>query len=156
GRLVVMAPDREDHQETASPWLRKLCSFWDQHPDIVHSVLPNLWVRVDKGTDRVGDFGVILTGKRRAKKTPHRVPDLMFEIVSPGRASRQRDFVTKRSEYERLGITEYIVVDRLKKEVTVHTLAPGGYQTRVITAAETYSSPLLPGSAIPLSEVWDS
>jgi Uma2 family endonuclease len=156
GRLVVMAPDGEAHQETESPWLRKLCSFWDHHPAIVHSVLPNAWVRVEEGTDRIGDIGVILKGGRQAKKIPHRVPDLMFEIVSPGRTSRHRDYVKKRAEYERLGVKEYVIIDRFKKQVTVHSLVPAGYRERVLRAADTYTSKLLPGLMIPLADVWDS
>ena len=156
GRLVVMAPDGGDHQETASPWLRKLYSFWDHHPEVVQFVAPNPWIRVDDGTDRIGDIGVYLAGNPAAEKIPDRIPDLMFEIVSPGRTSRNRDYVKKRSEYERLGVKEYVIVDRFKKQVTVHTLAPGGYQEQVLTAADTYTSPLLPGLAIPLAEVWNS
>jgi Uma2 family endonuclease len=156
GRLIVMPPDGEGHRETASPWLRKLFSFWDQHPDIVHSVLPSAWVRIDQGTDRIGDIGVILKRGRPSKKIPHRVPDLMFEIVSPGRTSRDRDYVNKRADYERFGVKEYVIVDRFKKQVTVHVRVRGKYQTRVLTAADTYTSRLLPGLAIPLSDVWDS
>ena len=81
---------------------------------------------------------------------------MMFEIVSPGRTSRNRDYVKKRSEYEQLGVKEYIIVDRFKKQVTVHTRTPGGYQEQVLTSADTYTSPLLPGLAVPLAKVWKS
>ena len=80
----------------------------------------------------------------------------MFEIVSPAATSRDRDYVKKRSEYERLGVKEYVIVDRFKKQVTVLTLTPGGYQEQVLTPADTYTSPLLPGLAIALAEVWNS
>jgi Uma2 family endonuclease len=156
GRLVVMPPDGEAHVDTASPWLRKLCSFWDQHPEIVARVVPNAWVRVDEGTDRIGDIGVFLAGGRRSRKIPHRVPDLMLEIVSPGRTSRDRDYVNKRADYERFGVKEYVIVDRFKKQVTVHVRVRGRYQTRVLTTADTYTSRLLPGFAVVLADVWTS
>jgi Uma2 family endonuclease len=156
GRLVVMAPDGGDHVETASPWLRRLYAFWENHPEIVDLVVGNVWIRVDDGTDRIGDIGVYLTGNPKARKIPDRIPDLMFEIVSPGRTSRNRDYDKKRSEYERLGVKEYVIVDRFKKRVTVHTLAAGGYQVHVLTVADVYTSRLLPGQAVPLAEVWKS
>jgi Uma2 family endonuclease len=156
GRLVVMTPDGGDHVETASPWLRKLYAFWDNHPEVVDLVVGNAWIRVDDWTDRIGDIGVYMAGALAAPKIPDRIPDLMFEIVSPGRTSRNRDYVSKRSEYERLGVKEYVIVDRFKKQVTVHTLAAGAYQAQILTAADTYTSPRLPGLAIPLAEVWKS
>jgi Uma2 family endonuclease len=156
GRLVVISPDGGDHVETTSPWLRKLMVFWNDHPQIVQRVVPNAWVRVDNGTDRIGDVGVYLAGTSGTKRIPDRVPDLMFETVSPGRTSRHRDYVKKRREYQRLGVKEYVIIDRFKKQVTVHVLAPGGYLARVLTPSDTYTSRLLPGLAIPLSGVWES
>jgi Uma2 family endonuclease len=153
GRLVVMAPDGEAHVETTSPWLRRLVRYWDDHPEVVFRVVPNAWIRLDDGTDRIGDLGVYLEGDPEARPIPDRVPDLMFEIVSPGRTSHDRDYVEKRAEYERMGVKEYVIVDRLTKQVTVFTLAPDGYRAEVLTTASTYTSPLLPGLAIPVAEV---
>jgi Uma2 family endonuclease len=155
GRLVLMAPDGGGHVKTSSPWLRKLCAFWEAHPELVQFVVPNSWVRVDEGTDRIGDISVFLANSPTAKEIPDRVPDLMFEIVSPGRTSRDRDSVKKRADYERLGIKEYVIVDRFRKQVTVHTLTPAGYQTQVLAEADTYTSPLLPGFEMPLRNVWN-
>src|SRR5712691_9697302 len=68
GRLVVMAPDGENHVDTLSPWLRRLYAFWDAHSEVVERVVPNAWIRVDGGTDRIGDIGVYLTGDPEAKR----------------------------------------------------------------------------------------
>jgi Uma2 family endonuclease len=155
GRLVVMAPDGGNHARSASPWFKRLVVYWDHHPEVVELVLTNTWVRIDGGTDRIGDIGVFLVGNPQAKDIPDRTPDMMFEIVSPGRTSRRRDYVEKRSDYERLGVKEYVIIDRFKERVTVSTLAPGGYQERVLTTADAYTSPLLPGLAIPLGEVFN-
>jgi Uma2 family endonuclease len=153
GRLVVMAPDGEDHVDATDPWLERLILYRVNHREIVHRVVPNAWIRVNNGTDRIGDIGVYLAGDPSAKKIPDRIPDLMFEIVSPGRVSHDRDYVEKRSDYERLGVKEYVVVDRKPGQVTVFTLTPDGYRAQVLAAADTYTSPLLPGLAIALAEV---
>src|SRR3954471_19986472 len=60
GRLVVMAPDGQRHIDGASPWWRRLFAYLLAHPEIVEEVVPNAWVRVDGGTDRIGDIGISL------------------------------------------------------------------------------------------------
>ncbi len=154
GRLVVMAPDGGDHVETSSPWLKQLVVYWSDHPEVVDRVVPNAWVRVDDGTDRIGDIGVYLAGERTGPQIPDRVPEMMFEVVSPGRESRERDYVKKRADYHKLEVLEYVIVDRFQKTVTVLTRAEDEYQERVLTAADVYMTPLLPGLAIPLAEVF--
>jgi len=155
GRLVVMAPDGESHVDTTDPWLERLFAYRTNHREVVQRVVPNAWIRVDGGTDRIGDIGVYLAGDPGAKTIPDRIPDLMFEIVSPGRVSHDRDYVEKRAEYERLGVKEYVVVDRFTEQVTVFRLAVEGYRAEVLTTADTYTSPLLPGLAIALAEVFN-
>ncbi len=63
---------------------------------------------------------------------PERVPplkgypqgaDLVVEVVSEDAESRARDYVTKRAEYARAGITEYWIVDPEASLITVLTLA---------------------------------
>jgi Uma2 family endonuclease len=153
GRLVVMAPDGFDHQVTAEPWRDHLGVYHVNHPDRVQHVFSNPWVRVDRGTDRIGDIGVYLVSDRPVPDPPDRPPDLMFEIVSPGREAEERDYILKRAEYYQHGIREYVVVDRFTRQVTVFTHTPEGYEERVLTRSDTYTSPLLPGLSIPLSDV---
>ncbi len=153
GRLIVMPPDGAGHVMTTSPWLNRLIVFRMAHPEIVQEVVPSAWVRVDDGTDRIGDIGVYLAHDPPTLNIPDQVPELMFEIVSPGRTSRQRDYVKKRAEYHKLGVLESVVVDRFKKQVTVLTHTPEGYREQVLTAGDIYDSPLLPGLAIALDEV---
>src|SRR3954468_15407128 len=138
GRLVVMAPDGQGHIDAVDPWLERLILFRTTHRDLIRRVVPNAWIRVDGGTDRIGDIGVYLSANPDARAIPDRVPDLMFEIVSPGRASHDRVYVEKRADYERLGVKEYIIVDRFTKQVTVLTLAADGYHSRILTTADTY------------------
>src|SRR4051812_32378830 len=98
GRLTVMAPDGGKHVESTNPWLKRLIVYSVNRSEIVQLVVPNAWVRVDDGTDRIGDLGVYLAGVPDPKAIPDRIPDLMFEIVSPGQRSRKRDYVEKRAE----------------------------------------------------------
>ena len=145
GRLVVMPPDGKDHVVASSPWWDDLFAYKRAHPDRVWQVVPNAWIRVSDGTDRIGDIGVYLVETE--------IPAMMFEVVSPGKESRERDYVKKRAEYHKLGIKEYVISDRFEKSVTILTHHPDGYREVVLTAADTFTSPLLPGLAIPLAGV---
>ena len=153
GRLTVMAPDGTEHIRASNPWRDRLILYKYQHPGEVEEVVTGAWVRVEGGTDRIGDIGVYLVKDPPTFDVPDQVPDLMFEVVSPGRESRDRDSVEKRDEYHRLGVREYVIIDRFAGAVTVLTQAPGGYLGRVLGRGEVYTSPLLPGLAIPLVEV---
>jgi Uma2 family endonuclease len=155
GRLVVLAPNDHEQVETSSPWIENLIVYKAKHGEVIQYVVPDAWVRVNDETDRIGDIGVYMEGNPQVRGIPDRVPDLMFEIVGPGRTAHDRDYIEKRSEYERIGVKEYVIVDRFARRVTVLTLSPGGYRERVLTMADTYTSRLLPGLAIPLGEVFN-
>jgi Uma2 family endonuclease len=153
GRLIVMPPDGPGHDRGSEPIRDYLGAYRLAHPDLVEEVVSEAWVRIDGGTDRIGDIGVFLAGLRSSINRPERVPELMFEIVSPDRESRERDYVKKRKEYFRLGVLEYVVIDRMRHRATVYTAAPRGYRKRGLRPGEVYASPLLPGLAVPLAGI---
>jgi Uma2 family endonuclease len=153
GRLVVMAPEGTGHVIPSVPWIRKLNAYADRRLDVVQAVLGQAWIHVDDDNTRIADIGVYLGGPLEDLKVPGQNPDLVFEIVSPGKTSRRRDYVEKRAQYEKLGIPEYVIIDRFDKKVTVLTLVDGGYAERVLTTADVYRSPLLPGFEVNLAEV---
>lgn len=154
GSLVVMSPDSKEHDDCSEPLRDYLGAYRLVRPDVVQEVVSKAWVRVNGGTDRIGDVGVFLKTDRDVPPRPDRVPELMFEIVSPDRTSRERDYVHKRAEYHKLGVLEYVIVDRFVPRFTVLTHTPTGYAERVLAADETYTSPLLPGLEIPLADVF--
>jgi Uma2 family endonuclease len=153
GRLIVMPPDGPGHDDSSEPLRDYLGAYRIAHPDLVEKVVSEAWVRVDSGSDRIGDIGVFLAGPRSTVNGPDRVPELMYEIVSPDRKSRDRDYVKKRKEYERLGVLEYVIVDRMRHRATIWSAGPRGYRKHVLRPGDTYTSPLLPGLAIPLAGI---
>lgn len=153
GRLIAVAPAGEEHALCAEPWRDRLVLYKLQHPGVIYLVISEAWLRVDGSTDRIGDIGVYLQTEEPRPKVPDRVPDLMFEIVSPDRRSRSRDYVDKRADYHRFGVREYVIIDRFNGNVTVLQHAPEGYREQILRTPETYTTPLLPGLAIPLAEV---
>ncbi|WP_435005741.1 Uma2 family endonuclease [Tundrisphaera lichenicola] len=154
GRLLVLAPSGEGHVNASEPWRDRLGAYKLARPDIVQKVVSEAWLRVDNGTDRIGNIGVFLIPGGPVPKIPDRVPDLIFEVVSPDRVSRDRDYRLKRADYHRFGVRGYVIIDRFRQTVSVLTHEPAGYAERTLSIGETYTSPLLPGLAIPLSEVF--
>ena len=152
GKLVVMAPEGVGHIRASNPWRDRLILWQYAHPGVIEEVVVQAWVQPDGDYDRVGDIGVYLCG--RPFDIPKNPPDLMFEFVSPGRESRERDYVKKRAEYYQVGVREYVIVNRFDRSVLVLTHEPERYSERWLRDGEVYSTPLLPGLEVALTDVF--
>ena len=153
GRLVVMPPAGHEHRVTSEPIRDRLVVYKVAHPEIVEHVFEESWTSVDENTDRIPDIAVYLRTRFAGQQIPDRIPELIFEIVSPGRANRRRDYDEKRDEYERIGVLEYVIVDRFDHEVTVLRLVDNHYHEELLKPRDTYRTPLLPGLEIPLQPI---
>ena len=153
GRLLVIAADGQRHHNGSRPWRNQFGGYWYLHPEVVEDLVMNAWVRIDDGTDRIGDIGVYLVADGEVAKIPDRVPELMYKVGTPDKKSVHRDYFEKREEYHRLGIKEYVIADRFTRLLTVLEHEPGGYRERTLTPDDIYTTPLLPGLAIPLADV---
>ena len=89
----------------------------------------------------------LLTG-RMIEGAPH----IAVEILS---TYRNRDLVRKRQQYAEARVTEYWIFDPLEDTATILELRDGDYVERaVLTADDTLTTPLLPGLAIPLADIF--
>ena len=82
-------------------------------------------------------------------------PDLVVEIGSPN--TRRRDEKLKHQLYERFNVTEYWVVDPDIDVVRVYRLEIGKFQRAQELSqdhGDVLTTPLLPGLALPLSEIF--
>jgi Uma2 family endonuclease len=84
-----------------------------------------------------------------------RMPDLAVEVRSP--ATWVYDIGPKRDLYERHGLSELWLADTASRTILVYRLTRpegGGFDVQAeLTAAQTLSSPLLPGFAAPVAEL---
>lgn len=151
GRLVVMSPAGYEHRSTAEPFRDHLVAYKLIHPDLIQHVFQDGWAYVEESTDRIPDIAVYLHGKEG--RMPERAPDMVFEIVSEATKDRRRDYEEKREEYERIGVSEYVIVDRFDHRLTVLTLNDGVYSENILGADDVYASQLLPGLEIPLKGI---
>ena len=151
GRLVVMTPAGLEHQITVKSFRNHLGAYELSHSDIVEHVFQEAWTSVEDDSDRLPDIAVYLTGG--TGRLPDRVPELIFEIVSRGSKDRKRDYEEKRSEYERIGVQEYVIVNRFDHRLTVLRLEEATFVETVLQPSDRYNTPLLPGLEIPLSGI---
>lgn len=155
GRLVVMAPPGFDYQRPTNRIRDHLGAYALAHSDRVANVISEAWIVTANSVDRIADIGVYLVGAAEADKVdvPERVPEIVFETVSGGGEDRKRDYVDKRAEYLRIGVKEYVIVDRFLHRVTVLRRVRGRFSETELGPKETYTTPLLPGLKIPLNGI---
>jgi Uma2 family endonuclease len=92
---------------------------------------------------------------RGADHKLHGPTELVIEALSPGTANERRDREAKLKLYDRRGATEYWIVDCQRKNVEVYRRdGPALTLAETVTAAEQLTSPLLPGFAHPVAEIF--
>ena len=81
--------------------------------------------------------------------------DLVIEIVSEGKESRNRDYVEKRAEYAAARISEYWIVDPVQQTVTVLKLVDETYlEHGVSKRGAVATSSVLDGFSVDSGEVF--
>ena len=150
GELVVMPPESDLNQRIVS----LLFAYFLQQgiPSYRLRIGAELVVSGSRATTRLPDLMVLseelataLEGASRSTVTIDMPPpQLVIEVVSPGKENADRDYRYKRSEYAARGIAEYWIVDPMQQQVTVLEWVEGLYEERVFQGNEQIASPVLP------------
>jgi Uma2 family endonuclease len=153
GVLIVTPPVGNaecDPNEQLGYWLRL---YKETHPQ-GSSIDSTMNERTVPGTDqRRRCDRAIWTGLGRLPDTSVDVPSVAVEFVSAHRRDALRDYETKRDEYLGAGVTEYWIIDRFRRIMTVYRLGPTGPTHQVVTEAQVYQTELLPGFELPLARL---
>ncbi|MBW4537893.1 MAG: Uma2 family endonuclease [Myxacorys chilensis ATA2-1-KO14] len=97
-----------------------------------------------------------LTQKRLTIKLDMPPPQLVMEVVSPGRQNRERDYERKRDQYCRIGIPEYWIINPEQKTVLVLTLEGDVYvEVGQFRGNSPIISPLFSNLAIAPEQVFE-
>jgi Uma2 family endonuclease len=83
-------------------------------------------------------------------------PALVVEVVSPGKPNEDRDYRSKRSEYQSRGIPEYWIIDPQRQQITLLTLVAGLYREAIFTGNASICSPTLPTLALTAAQVFNT
>lgn len=82
-------------------------------------------------------------------------PDLVIEVVSPTTARQDRG--PKLKAYARFGVPEYWIVDPEERVIEVYRLTEQGYRpAQTLAGQETLASPLLPGFALKVVDIFQT
>lgn len=139
GELIEMLPERPIDSRISLFLLLELAKFLPEeklcHKDTEIAVsgtqaqtrLPDLMVLSDELVELLGNSN---RGTIMPDMPP---PELIIEVVSPGKTNEERDYRFKRSEYAARGIPEYWVIDPYESKVTVFTLVAGFYEAQEYT-----------------------
>ncbi|MEG5058777.1 Uma2 family endonuclease [Microcoleus sp. A2-C5] len=88
---------------------------------------------------------ILLTASRLTITLDMPPPQLVVEVVSPGRVGRDRDYITKRSQYAARNIPEYWIADPQEQMIIVLRLESGEYvEVGVFQGEQTLVSPTFP------------
>ena len=161
GIAYAQATPTRDHQRISRQLLFYLTAFFrgkDCEP--FHApfsvVLPEKnQQRQDARTVVEPDLVVICDQSRLHKHGYEGSPELIIEILSPSTSSK--DMITKRLLYERHKVKEYWIVDPVHRIVTAYRLDGEKFTTfEHYSHKDTITTPLFPGLAIDLSQVFAS
>jgi len=82
-------------------------------------------------------------------------PDLAVEVLSKGTKNEKRDRKLKPARYAFWGVREYWLVDRFARVVQIYRPNGPTYQlAATLATADTLTSPILPGFACPVAELF--
>ena len=97
---------------------------------------------------------ILLTASRLTVTLDMPPPQLVVEVVSPGRVGRERDYDRKRTQYEARGIPEYWIVDPQQQMVAVLRLESGQYvEVGVFQGEQALVSPAFPQLSLTAQQV---
>ncbi len=143
GVLIVTKPPSPMERDPNDELGHLLRTYNEQHPH-GHSLdatlfeqnlttLPDTMRRADR---------VIWAGLGRDPDSEIDIPSIVIEFVSGGRRNWMRDYEEKRDEYLNIGVIEYWVFDRFKRQMSVYRQ---GKRARIVKEYQSYESTLLPG-----------
>ena len=155
GELIMSPSPRTAHQRTDMKLGLRLGTFIEQYNLGEFFSAPFDVVLSD--TDVVQPDLLFVSHERLHIITENNIqgaPDLAVEILSPSTSARDRGY--KRDLYAKHGVKEYWQVDTDAKRITVLSLnAHGNYDVvAVYGVGQTLASPLLPGFALNLDEIF--
>jgi Uma2 family endonuclease len=156
GVLYLMSTPTKDHQflmRHIGIHFEAFLDDFDVPPyEVHHDITTILSEQLQRAVEP--DLVVILAGRDDIGGVRHveGVPDIVVEILS---SDRNHDLVFKRRIYAQAGVREYWIFDPRNDTVIPLELRDGEYAERpTLTAADTLTTPLLPGLSIPLADIF--
>ncbi len=156
GVLYIMPRPRIVHNFAQNEFYLHFASYRNRSDGLPIQVYTDVIVALSLESRRLyaPDVTVILPGNPCVvnDRMVEGAPDIVIEILS---SDRNRDLVRRRQVYAEAGIPHYWVGDLRQDTLTLLELQDGVYVERaILTAADTLTTPPLPGFAVPLAEIF--
>ena len=154
GELVTLPPESEPNTAIANYLLFTLASSGFIPLRLIRTHMCEIQVPILREGDAANRYPdlvvlrpehILLTATRLTITQTMPPPQLVVEVVSPGRVGRDRDYISKRAQYAARGIPEYWIVDPQEQIVAVLRLESGEYvEVGVFQGEQALISPTFP------------
>ena len=156
GALYIMPRPRIVHNFAQSEFYLHFANYRNRMDGLPIQVYADVIVALSLDQRRLyaPDVTVILPGNpcMVRDRMVEGAPDIVIEVLS---SDRNRDLVRKRQVYAEAGIPHYWLCDLRQDMLTLLELRDGGYaESATLTANDTLTTPLLPGFALPLADIF--
>jgi Uma2 family endonuclease len=152
--VVIMSPSPTNrHQIVSLEIATQIRVFVKSHPIGIVSYEIDVELKDSHGECIIYRPDIIIVAHPRAAKTMQQVtlpPDLIVEVISPH--SRPQDTITKKSDYERNGVTEYWLIDWNRETTTFYRLRDGAY-VEILCEGDQFPSLAVPGFVLDVAAV---
>ncbi len=158
GELLVAKQPHREHQFTGAVIFAALQAWSRQTGRGVANIAPGL---IFSAEDNDAPDVVWISRERRTQGVRpdgrlHTAPELVVEVLSLGSANERRDRELKLKLYARQGVEEYWLVDWRARAVAVYRRSGDELQlVENLSDADELTSPLLPGFAYPVNDLWE-
>lgn len=158
GILVVTPSPLEEERsmnEELGHWLR---NYREDHPDgtALDDTLHEHTIRTKKSQrrcDRAVWAGFGKVPRTRGPVAKRDIPTIIVEFPSGRPADQRRDYVEKKAEYRELRVREYWIIDRFRRQMTVHSRVDSKWTSRTFAESDVYRTDLLPGFELPIGKL---
>ena len=156
GVLHLMPSANPEHQFLQTELIWHLMSYIRRFQEPPALLFTDLTVVLSRAQQRAPEPDLVIIRTERAgivgRSRVEGAPDIVVEILSSDRA---RDLVYKRRIYAAAGVKEYWIVDPRYDTVLPLILQDRVYPDRpALVVGDTLTTPLLPGLAIPLADLF--
>lgn len=149
GVLIVSPPAGGGETRPNDQLAFWLLQYQAQHPQgkVLADTVSEFTVRTATGRRRMDR--AIWAGLKNPEDPLAEPPTIAIEFVADSSRDRRRDYVTKRQEYDEIGIKEYWMIDRFRRSMTVFR----GPDVEVVPESQNYHTNLLPGFDLPIAQL---
>jgi Uma2 family endonuclease len=143
--IIYMSPAPDFLHQTISTNLATAINSYVQKNQLGQCITSPVDIELDKKNVFQPDIVFISSSNLKKIIKNNKIkgaPDIVIEILSPGKENRKRDLEDKKAVYEKFGIKEYIVVDPQTKEIYQFVLQGKKYHANPV-AVEKFKSEVL-------------